>query len=161
MYSAPLVSITAPTTTDVKSITRTLIPLLRASSSRTPILIEYDSLHEEPMEDLNRILLFTHHGRISVAHYQKAAHRNSRKFIPITLTCAAGRGSGSEDSEPEAEADAEDAAKMDTGVGDSLGYGTEKELVVDVGGMSAEEIAGKIARWVWWVGEFMSWDDEE
>ncbi|KAF2685742.1 hypothetical protein K458DRAFT_300123 [Lentithecium fluviatile CBS 122367] len=41
-----------------------------------------------------------------------------------------------------------------------LRFGTEEELVLDVTGMRAEEVAGKIARWVWWVGEFGGWDEE-
>jgi hypothetical protein len=34
----------------------------------------------------------------------------------------------------------------------------EEEILMDVTDLRPEAAAAKIARWVWWVGEFMCWD---
>ncbi|KAF1956689.1 hypothetical protein CC80DRAFT_492209 [Byssothecium circinans] len=161
MFSAPLISLSGPAGTDLDAITQKLMPFLRASTSRAPILASDQDYRTSPAIDHpssnNRIVLFIDERsteRLSldaVSKYQAIAKKNARTFIPVALTSAAAT-SDSETLEVE-----EDVGKEP----EALTYGMEKELVLDVTGMSSEEVAGKIARWVWWVGEFMSWDDDE
>lgn len=187
MYPAPLLhihthettsaSINTATEIDVAAITQSLLPLLRASSAFEPIAMTTNSTNQtdismghENNNVLNhrRILLFTNSSPASastsindVHACERLARNNARAFIPITLRsgvlCDSGRATPSSVSTVEEEDGARDGVFGGGAV--APGEVNEKELVLDVDGMTPEEVAGKIARWVWWVGEFMSWDD--
>ncbi|KAF2641222.1 hypothetical protein P280DRAFT_506829 [Massarina eburnea CBS 473.64] len=169
MYPAPVVSISGAPGIDIETIADHLLLILQSSSVRAPLLAKnnHQPTSIEDASFVNRIVLFTHHQTTecisidAVNEFQTIAKKTARTFIPIALTASTAgsdseRTSGAKEEEEEEEEEEDVATKPRV-----LTYGLEKELVLDVSQMSPEEIAGKIARWVWWVGEFMSWDDDE
>lgn len=77
----------------------------------------------------------------------------------MILTCSVGAGRASLDSSSSSDLDAS-VEDEEVGVEGRVGTGLETELVLDIASLAPEEVAGRIARWLWWVGEFMSWGDD-
>lgn len=126
----------------------------------------------EAQDMKQRIVIFTgcttskEGDREAALEYAKAAAKTERAFIPILLQIGLEenirrvgvkeRKVGANMKTTDPESIAETSRKFEL-----MRFGVEKELVLDVTELSPEEAAGKIARWVWWVGEFMCWDDNE
>ncbi|PVI07039.1 hypothetical protein DM02DRAFT_383975 [Periconia macrospinosa] len=179
MFSAPLIHIrTQPgSETDTSAITQNLLPLLHSSSSFEPVLLKTTTPNgSDTTQDIQpttedgpinnrRIMLFTDptNTHQTLTTCQQVARSTARTFIPVTLLSKTPATSGR--TTPNSMSDSSIVNEEEVGDENCVGVvsggsGSERELVLDVTSLAPEEVAGKIARWVWWVGEFMSWDDE-
>jgi hypothetical protein len=181
-YAAPLILLlSSPKDIDKLPIARHLLNLLPHTIAYPPLLVgENEVVRNEDAQD--NICVRVLEQQISAAQtrrsvvvvtaaadelltdmagnvYRDAARRCGRVFVPVVLVNGAGREE-SGPSEALSRMDVDDGAKSRE-EGERLSFGTDEEVVLGVTGMKTEDVAAKIARWVWWVSEFMSWGAQD
>lgn len=101
--------------------------------------------------------------RSALSEHQHAARRSGRVFVPIILSAGDEGSPESIASSPSADEHppAPEGMQGDEERHPHFYFNCETKLELDITCMTADEAAGKIARWVWWVGEFMSWEEDD
>jgi hypothetical protein len=183
MHAAPLIYITSSpsTSTEKLLVARHLVNIVPHTSSHPPILVDG---HVSTGEDVafqiehkaafgievtlskkarQSIVIVTDslgveglHARTVGDVLREKARRGGKVFVPVVLM-----DSAEEDGGDVGSAEGDEARPVELLDAETLKFGTEEEIVIDVAGLRAEEVAAKIARWVWWVGEFMSWGNAD
>jgi hypothetical protein len=148
-YAAPLILLSGPTDIETLSIARHFLKLLPHTIAYPPLLVDDNVARDQAAIAImfaerprRSIVVITDaaHGTVGNV-YRDAARRSGRVVIPVMLTNGEDSNEGREETE-------------------QLRFSTNEEIAIDVAGMETEDVAAKIARWVWWVGEFMSWGDD-